>query len=790
MSDFPALEGNREEDHRSSRHAQNIAAARPICDTSISPKQIYETLAGIGISFEHPFCCIEDAQVTNDQALGHILIPDTASTMPARMEHPHIIHPTTFDACMQMISSVLINRGIMNIPMVPTFIREMVVSSGTPNQPGKSLLVHTSIQLDSKRSFKANITAGIDTTPTKAPYIQVEGLICTAVPHSTPSSDDSINRTLCHRMQWEQIMSQSEVEQKAVLTGADECDTSKTVPRVSVVRPKAMSKLSELTLTNLSSALEDRLVQVPDDFGAVAGAGLDDQVCLCVFEIDSSTLQNCDSSEREALRRMLSSASKVLWITKGAAMDVESPEGGLISGLARTARLDNDKLHLVTFDMDLKQEDPTVTVELVLWCLQKSFGTNDKDPVADMEFAARSSQILVPRVVEDVSFQQHTASRYQEPQVELQQFFRPGHPLRLEVTSPGSLDSLRFVPDMLSHKPLAPNELRMQPQAYGVNFRDVMIALGQLKETLLMSSEHSGIVTELGQNLTNHLCIRDRICAWGGQAYASSVIVDGNSVHRILDDMTFQTAALISIIYATVYYALVNIARLQLGEKVLIHSAAGGVGQAAIILAKHLGAQVFVTVGSAEKKEMMLHSYGIPEERVFSSWHLTFAAGIKRLTDGKGVDVVLNSIAGESINKSLDCLSELGRFIEIGKRDILVDAHLSMGSFNRGLTFTSIDLGIVFRWDPLLVKRMLSEVFRLLSSGNIHPVKPLNVFSLLDLERAFRLIQAGKHVGKVILKVDEESVVQVWKLVYIDFKLDTDLETLAGSSRPALSDTL
>ena len=326
-----------------------------------------------------------------------------------------------------------------------------------------------------------------------------------------------------------------------------------------------------------------------------------------------------------------------------------------------------------------------------------------------------------------------------------------------------------------------------------------------------MSSEHSGTVTEVGSDLTQSFKVGDRICAWGGRAYASSVIVDGVAAQHIPDTMSFEAAASIPVVYATVYYGLIHLARLQKGETVLIQSAAGGVGQAGIMLAKYLEAEIFVTVGSNEKKALVMSTYGIQEDHIFSSRQLSFSAGIERLTNGKGVDVVLNSIAGEGLHESFNCLSKLGtcsrsfpcglclfsmmadhkserrfqglclrvsspatqerladfmsrfsgRFIEIGNRDILDGTRLDMSQFGKSVTFASVDLTIVFQHDPSLAKRMMGEVFALLEKGALQPVQPLNVFPIFFFQGAFRLIQAGKHTGKVVLKAEENTIVKV-----------------------------
>ena len=169
---------------------------------------------------------------------------------------------------------------------------------------------------------------------------------------------------------------------------------------------------------------------------------------------------------------------------------------------------------------------------------------------------------------------------------------------------------------------------------------------------------------------------------------------------KIPEKMTFETAASIPIVYATVYYSFIHLANLRKGESVLIHSAAGGVGQAAVTLAQYLGAEIFVTVGNTEKKKLLMDRFKVPEDHIFSSRHTSFVQGVQRMTCGKGVNVVLNSIAGEGFRQTCQCVARMGRFIEIGKRDILTNARMDMAMFDRNITFSSVDLTIVFEDDP------------------------------------------------------------------------------------------
>ena len=770
------VEGSREIELKIASHRAKLEGTKAQCQNLIEPMQLYDKLDAIGMHFRDSFKCIKNVQAGQHQSLGSICIPNTASLMPKEFQLPHVLHPATLDACMQMTSVPLANSGSLLSPMVPTFIKELRVSSDLPNRPGVEFVVQVTTDIAGKRSSTYSFSATPSSTShIQLPCIEVHGFACTAIGVGASSEAAAVNRTICHRLQWSPLESDCENEcQHSTQTQggtAPKTDINRDMvpscPSTVLIQSANPSPFSKAVVSELSKHLIEGPVEISSKIEDIATAGLDGKVCIFLAEIDAPILHTCTEPLWLSLQAMLSSASRVLWITCGGAMDTCVPEAGLISGLARSSRSDNEALRLVTLDIDPDRSSPEQTGKTILKILEKSFtATAERFLASDTEYVERKTHISVPRLVEDSELQTHLtgSTTSSQPQVELQPFLQNDRVLRLEVSVPGLLDSLRFVEDGSSSQLLAANQLKMSPCAFGVNFRDVMISLGQLEDSSLFSSEHSGIVTEVGTDLQNQYTVGDRICAWGGNAYASSVRVSGLAAHIIPEDMSFETAASVPIVYATAYYALVHLARIRKGETVLIHSAAGGVGQAAIMLAKHLGAVVFVTVGNDGKKALLMNNYQIPEDHIFSSRQTTFVDSIRRLTGGKGVDVALNSIAGEGLHETCGCVAKMGRFIEIGKRDILANARLDMDMFNRNVTFASVDLTIVFEHDPVLAQEMLAEVFQLLRIGAIKPVEPLNVFPLSQIENAFRLIQSGKHLGKVILKAEEDTQVKVFVL--------------------------
>ncbi|KAK3169769.1 hypothetical protein OEA41_009153 [Lepraria neglecta] len=196
-------------------------------------------------------------------------------------------------------------------------------------------------------------------------------------------------------------------------------------------------------------------------------------------------------------------------------------------------------------------------------------------------------------------------------------------------------------------------------------------------------------------------------------------------------------------------------------ERILIHTGAGGVGQAAIMLAQKTSAEVFTTVGSPENQDLRVKAYGLSEDHIFSSRYLELGQQIRKATGNKGVDVVLNSLSVEYLRVGWGCLASFGGLIEIGKRDIEMNARLEMVQFSRSTTFASVDLAMVMEERPQLMQRLLNDIMSLLRGGEIKPATPITAYPISELQSAFRSLQSGKAMGKFIIEPSEQDMVMV-----------------------------
>uniref|UniRef100_A0A8C3MRM7 Fatty acid synthase n=1 Tax=Geospiza parvula TaxID=87175 RepID=A0A8C3MRM7_GEOPR len=328
----------------------------------------------------------------------------------------------------------------------------------------------------------------------------------------------------------------------------------------------------------------------------------------------------------------------------------------------------------------------------------------------------------------------------------------------VNVLTRGDLSSLRWIVSPLRHfRTTDPNVLLCKVYYASLNFRDIMLATGKLSpdaipgnwalQQCMLGMEFSGRDTA-GRRVMGLL---------PAKGLATVVDCEKRFLWEVPENWTLEEAASVPVVYATAYYALVVRGGMKKGESVLIHSGSGGVGQAAIAIALSMGCRVFTTVGSAEKRKYLQARFPQLDANSFSSSRDTaFEQHIRRVTNGKGVNLVLNSLAEEKLQASLRCLARHGRFLEIGKFDLSNNSQLGMSLFLKNVAFHGILLDSIFdegnqEWE--VVSELLTKGIR---NGVVKPLKS-SVFNKEEVEAAFRFMAQGKHIGKVIIKVQEEE---------------------------------
>jgi acyl transferase domain-containing protein/acyl carrier protein len=429
-----------------------------------------------------------------------------------------------------------------------------------------------------------------------------------------------------------------------------------------------------------------------------------------------------------------------LWIVTQGGQAVTADEDITLSqaalrGIGRVAGYEHQELRITLVDLDPAAESPAAELARELLA----------DAPED-EVAWRAGERLAARLVKaplhDGTWQ-----------------FRPRRTVHygldgfaLDLARPGNLDTMGLV--VRPRREPAAGEVEIQVLAGALNFRDVLLAMGLYPTTdgsqPPLGGDCAGIVSRVGPGVTG-LKPGDRVFTLASGSFATFVTTPADLVALIPDGMTAAEAAVVPAVYLTAWYALVHLARLMPGERVLIHSATGGLGLAAIAIARSRGAEILATAGSHEKRQY-LRDLGI--EQVMDSRSLDFVDQTMAATDGRGVDVVLNSLAGPALRAGLDVLAVGGRFIELGKRDIYADTKLGMSPFKRNITVSSVDLDLVLRTKPDLACTLLGEVAEELTAGRLDSL-PRKEFPLEQAADAFRLMAAAKHIGKLVLTVPE-----------------------------------
>ncbi len=323
--------------------------------------------------------------------------------------------------------------------------------------------------------------------------------------------------------------------------------------------------------------------------------------------------------------------------------------------------------------------------------------------------------------------------------------------MRLQVRAPGDLQSAELA--AYDRVPPGPGQIEVSVTASNLNFADVLLAFGRyprLEGRLpQLGADFAGVVTAVGDGVDDHV-VGDRVAGISTSgAWCTFVTCDAGLAVTIPDGVSDGQAAAVPSAHATAWYGLHDLARIEEGDKVLIHSATGGVGQAAVAMAKAARAEIFATAGTPEKREM-LRSIGI--EHVYDSRSTEFAELIRQDTQGYGVDVVLNSLPGAAQRAGLELLAAGGRFVEIGKRDIYGDTRMGLFPFRRNLSFYAVDLALLTVTKPTKLRRLLDTIYRQIADG-VLPLPETTHYPLADAATAIRVMSAAEHTGKLVLDV-------------------------------------
>ena len=462
------------------------------------------------------------------------------------------------------------------------------------------------------------------------------------------------------------------------------------------------------------------------------------EILSCATEDSFSRAEAAHEAARAALRAVQQwlgdeskAGSRLALVTEGAAAlsaeELPDPAAATIWGLVRSAQSEHPGRFALIDSDGSEGSKRALSAALVLGAEEPQLALRDGMALAPRAMPVKDSEdSLIP----------------------------PPGPWRLDTIKRGTLESLALTPS--DPEPLGPNGVRIRMHAAGLNFRDVLVALGLYPGEMSIGGEGAGVVVETGAEVDD-LAPGDRVMGLVTDAFAPLAASERDVLVPLPASWSFEQGAAIPIVFATAHYGLHDLAGLKAGERILIHAGAGGVGMAAIGIAREIGAEVFAT--ASPSKWEVLEEAGLDEDHIASSRDLTFKDKFLAATEGEGVDVVLNALAGEFVDASLELLPGGGRFLEMGKTDIRDSEQVA--SAHEGVLYRAFDL---VEAGAARTGEMLAATVEQLERGALRH-SPISSWDMREAPRAFRRLREGKNVGKLVLTlpraIDPERTVLI-----------------------------
>ena len=732
----------------------SIAGLQAKYETTVDTNTHYDALARSGLHYGPAFQLVERAWVGHLESLCQL-------RGDAKQLGPYVIHPAILDAGFQAMANVRPNVGFDPADTyLPVAIKRVHVYEAISGEEKLFAQAFLAASDPEEGAFRVNIRLLNAHGTVLAEILEMEVKRVTrqdvsAVDslytiHWVPEEDDPAHRDL------PQLSGQNWVVFADSVGVAESLKVSSNFAngQLTIVRPGAgFARISatEFTVRSDSRADLDLLFAELTATGAPTAV-----VHLWTLEnvvstdgYDSSGLMRSQVIGSQHVALLVQSLTTLnlqnpprLWLVTAGSMGVDESavppriENAPMWGMGRAVAREHPEFRPVLVDLSALPDDRESRELARRIC---SAGREDR-------VALRGEKRYVARVGAHSAANAESQSRA----LEIDESYR------VEIQSAGILDHLEL--RAIIPQPVGPGDVEIQVIAAGLNFRDVAKAMGiypgiSPAESWGLGLECAGRVLSVGSEVTAFTPGDEVIAVAPSTHYfllASQVTIPAEWVVRKPARLSFDEAATTPITFLTAYYSLLDIARMQRGDWVLVHAAAGGVGIAAIEIAKWAGAKVIATVGSKEKEEFV-RSLGVAH--IFNSRSLDFAAGVMEATGGRGVDIVLNSLTGEFIDRGLEVLAPYGRFVELGKRDIYEDRSVGLFVFRKNISFHAVDLAAALEERPKHIVALLDRIMRHIEEGDWQAM-PVTVFPANQPSEPFRYMAQARHIGKIAVRME------------------------------------
>lgn len=720
------------------------------CSTVIDGPAFYERLARCGLEYGPQFAGVQSVRVGRQEALAMIRVHDAVRAG----NEPYQFHPTALDACFQTFVAVVDDHRASAEPYVPVEIERLHWLAPLPTE----FYCHARVSSRDDRCIVGDLTVFDASGKVSA---LIEGLQCRAL---GADRRERGRQSLQYGVVWEEEpldavepVASDEHTWLVFSTpgGASEkvlADVLASHPRCVRVTPiDASAAVAENGTHGVRRGSREDLLALlaaePHVSHIVYGWSLDGDDASAM-DVDAFATQ-CEELGVLAACAPHGAEKLVLTaLTRGsqavrAGEPIQSVSASVLGGLAQVASNEREDVSFRVVDLP-----PVPAVEEARWVAQEVLAARP-----DTDIAYRDGRRFVYRLRPLGDDEERARELVDCP---------TSDPVSLVQRRIGDVDSLGWVRS--SRANLADNELEIEVRATPLNFKDVLkvyntIASRTLEGTFIgyaLGMECSGRVCRVGTKVTK-FAVGDEVFTGirsrgGFHSYVS--FPEDSVVLKKSPRMTFEEAVLF-VPFFTAYYGMITMARLQPGERVLIHNAAGGVGLAAVQVANWRGAEVFATAGTDEKRDYLR---GIGVAHVFDSRSLGFVEDVRKATQGRGIDVTLSAVAGDALVQSFELLASYGRHVEIGKRDIADNVGLPMRTFQRNTSFIGVDVDRMLLERPgLLLEIWSGEIAPLFESGDLRPL-PQRVFPAANVKDAFRAMQEGRHIGRMVVSFADQTV--------------------------------
>jgi acyl transferase domain-containing protein/NADPH:quinone reductase-like Zn-dependent oxidoreductase/NAD(P)-dependent dehydrogenase (short-subunit alcohol dehydrogenase family)/acyl carrier protein len=663
----------------------------PASATPLETTSLYDRLAATGYEYGPAFQALRAAWQLGDEVVGEVAL----GPEQAREASGYNVHPALLDAALHVaLEAVLAAQP--NHLVVPFTVRGVRARA----HGASSMRVRLSAAGEGALRLVSVDDAG-------AEVVRIESLTTRSIDASRLRGDRGLAHDSLFTISWTPLRLAASAGEQCRCVSLGELDLAGVTERYT-------------DLKELAQAI-DAGAPVPD--AVVVEAVPDPHVEGVAARSRALVAQVLELLQEWLLDSRLGSARLAL-VTHGAVAigDREIPEltASSVLGLVRSAQSEHPGRFML-LDAELGEDDR------VDWPALLANG--------EAQLALRPHGVYAPRLVRPES-----ANRLDPPDGE--------QTWRLGLMQKGTLEGLALVANPLAQAPLQEGQVRVAVEACGLNFRDVLIALDVYPGAAPLGSEAAGVVIELGPGVED-LALGDRVMGLFNDAFAPLAIADRNVIERVPVGWKLVDAAATPIAFLTAYYALVDLADLRPGETALIHAGAGGVGMAAVQIAHTIGAEVFATASPA--KWGALEELGVDRGHIASSRDLGFRERFLAATGGRGVDVVLNALAGDFIDASLELLPRGGRFVEMGKADLRDPEQVTAS--HAGTRYVSFD---VTEAGPERLRQIFSEVLSLFERGALRAL-PVRSWDIRNAPAAFRHLREGHNVGKLVLTIPRSA---------------------------------